>query len=94
MPSRYTSAAFLGLSVLALFGLAWQVGGRLAGEIGAVLYTLNPVLLLNGRRAVMEGSMLGFGLLTVFLAAVMAGKIAREQRVSPFWWVGLTLPGD
>ncbi len=89
--ARYTSAAFFALSIVVMYGLARQFGGRLAAYPATVLYALNPVLLLAGRRAQMEGSMLLFGLLTLFIAARIASRTARDQDSDLWQWVGLAL---
>jgi len=60
--SRLSSALFLALSIPILFAIAWQFGGRPLAYLASGLYALNPVVLLNGRRAMMEGSLLCFGL--------------------------------
>jgi MFS family permease len=90
---RISSALFLVLSVAVMFGIGWQFGGRPTAYFASALYTLNPIILLNGRRAMMEGSMLFFGLLTILLAIIISRK--REQRSGDLWgwWVGLILSG-
>jgi hypothetical protein len=50
--------------------------------LAAMFYAFHPVLLLNGRRAIMEGSFLAFSLLTV-LAAVWWLKIATPYSPTP-----------
>ncbi|MBL8161350.1 MAG: glycosyltransferase family 39 protein [Anaerolineae bacterium] len=67
--SRLPSALFLVASVAALFALGRQLGGRPAAYLASTIYALHPVILLNGRRAMMEGSLLCFGLLTLLAAA-------------------------
>lgn len=66
---RYTSAAFFVVSIIAFFYLAQHLGGRRLSYPTALLYALNAALLLNGRRAMMEGSMLAFGMITLLIAA-------------------------
>jgi hypothetical protein len=83
---RISSTLFLVMSVVAMFGIGWQFGGRLPAYIISGLYTLNPIILLNGRRAMMEGSMLGFGLLTIWLAILISRGKTRW-----YWWVLLTV---
>ena len=67
--SRWSSALFLVVGLLAVFALAGKTGGRPAAWIAAILFALHPALLLNGRRAMMEGSLIAFTALTA-LAAV------------------------
>jgi 4-amino-4-deoxy-L-arabinose transferase-like glycosyltransferase len=84
--ARFPSTLFLILSAWAMFGIGWQFGGRFPAYLMSGLYTLNPVILLNGRRAIMEGSLLGFGLLTIWLAVLIV-----RGRDRWYWWVLLTL---
>jgi len=69
---RIASTLFLALSAVAIFAIGWQFGGRLPAYVMSGLYTLNPIILLNGRRAMMEGSLLAFGLLTIWLAILIS----------------------
>lgn len=89
LAARASSTLFLALSAGVIFGLGWQLGGRPLAYFASLIYALHPVILLNGRRAMMEGSMLFFGLLIILLAAVISRR--REQGVG--WWIGLTLAG-
>src|SRR5262249_33553487 len=84
--ARIPSTLFLVLSSVAMFGIGWQFGGRLPAYFMSGLYTLNPIILLNGRRAMMEGSMLAFGLLTIWLAILIS-----RGRTNWRWWVLFTL---
>jgi hypothetical protein len=69
--SRLPSALLLVTSATALFALARQFGGRPAAYLASAIYALHPVILLNGRRAMMEGSLLCFGLLTLLAASYL-----------------------
>jgi 4-amino-4-deoxy-L-arabinose transferase-like glycosyltransferase len=91
--ARLSSALFFAASIGLIFALARLIGGRGMAYIVSALYALNPALLLNGRRAMQEGSLLFFGLLTVLTAAVIAQRRARGQRVPPAVWLGLTAAG-
>ena len=82
--SRVSSAVFLMLSTAVLFGMGRQLRGRWAGYIASALYALNPVVLLNGRRAMMEGSLLCFGLLAILVAILIC-----KGRDGWRWWVAL-----
>jgi hypothetical protein len=84
--ARLSSTLFLALSVGVIFGIGWQFGGRLPAYFMSGLYALNPIILLNGRRAMMEGSLLGFGLLTSWLAILIS-----QGRTSWRWWLLFTL---
>jgi 4-amino-4-deoxy-L-arabinose transferase-like glycosyltransferase len=83
---RISSTLFLIMSTVVMFGIGWQFGGRLPAYFMSGLYALNPVILLNGRRAMMEGSLLAFGLLTIWLAILIS-----KGRTNWRWWVLLTL---
>ncbi|MBI5666442.1 MAG: hypothetical protein HZC41_00420 [Chloroflexi bacterium] len=93
--SRVSSTLFLALSAWVMFAIGWQVGGRLPAYFMSALYALNPVILLNGRRAMMEGSLLFFGMLAI-LVAILISKNMVERRgeppVRPYSQRGQTLP--
>lgn len=81
--TRWTSALMLALSVPVLFGIGLILGGRWVAYVGSFYYALNPAVLINGRRAMMEGGMLLFSLLVVFIALMTI----RKQR----WWLFILL---
>ncbi len=89
--SRAASTLFLFLSIVVVFAFGWQIDGRWTAYLVSLLYTLNPVLLLHARRAMHEAPLLFFGLLTLLIAALIAQRIERDQRVTPLWWGGLLL---
>lgn len=93
MPARYTSATFFAASIIIMFAIGWQIGGRISAYTSAVLYGLNPILLLNVRRAMMEGTMLFFGVLTILMAVIIARQLTEHGRFSWFAWVILPLVG-
>jgi 4-amino-4-deoxy-L-arabinose transferase-like glycosyltransferase len=66
--TRLPSALLLAAGVPLMFALGWLLGGRPAAWATAILFAVHPVLLLNGRRAMMEGSLIFFSLLTVCAA--------------------------
>ncbi len=90
LSGRLPSTLFFAASVPVLFGIAWCFGGYRVAWIASGLYTLHPALLLNGRRAMMEGPMLFFGLLTVLFAGIM---IRRGHFSNRRWWLALALGG-
>lgn len=92
--ARLPSALFLCVSIVALFGIAQVVGGPLVAYIASGLYALHPTVLLNGRRAMQEGPMLGFGLLTVLLAALISRRRGNGERVPAVYWALLALMGS
>ena len=81
--TRWPSALLLAGGMIVLFALGWQVGQRPTAYLASLYYALNPTLLLNGRRAMMESSLLLFGLLLV-----LAGIWFLRQ---PSWRTALLL---
>ncbi len=67
--ARMPSTIFLALGVPVMFALGWLTGGTWAAVAASLLYALHPALLINGRRAMMEGSLTFFSLLTVLAGA-------------------------
>lgn len=63
--ARLPSALLTAAGVLVIFLIGRASGGRGAAYLAAALYALNPAVLVNGRRAMMEGGLLAFTLLTV-----------------------------
>jgi 4-amino-4-deoxy-L-arabinose transferase-like glycosyltransferase len=66
--ARLPSALLLALGVPVMFALGWLTGdsmGAWTAGAASLLYALHPALLVNGRRAMMEGSLTFFTLLTV-----------------------------
>jgi 4-amino-4-deoxy-L-arabinose transferase-like glycosyltransferase len=66
--ARWPSALFLAAGAVVMFLLGQAVGGRPAAYTASLYYAINPALLINGRRAMMEGSFIFFILLTVLTA--------------------------
>jgi 4-amino-4-deoxy-L-arabinose transferase-like glycosyltransferase len=64
-----------------MFLIGWQMRLRSLAYPAALLYALHPVILLNGRRAMMEGSLLLTTLLTIcwLLAMIIAEHSATAQ---------------
>ncbi len=87
--SRFSSTLFLALSVIVMFAFGWQFGKRPLAYFVSALYAINPVTLLDGRRALQEGSLLFFGLLTILLAVWIA-KRRRDHKSTPILlWLAL-----
>jgi 4-amino-4-deoxy-L-arabinose transferase-like glycosyltransferase len=78
MLTRFASAVLMAAGVVAIFGVGMRVDGRITAYVASALYALNPALLLNGRRSMMEGSLMGFSMLTV-LAALFLLTSQRHQ---------------
>jgi 4-amino-4-deoxy-L-arabinose transferase-like glycosyltransferase len=84
--ARFSSTLFLALSAAVMFALGWQYGKRPPAYFVSALYTLNPIILLNGRRALQEGSVLFFGLLLILIAVLISHK-----RRSIWMWLALVI---
>mgnify|MGYP001227009242 FL=1 len=63
--ARIPSMLLLIAGLIPMLYLGFQIGGWGGAAAAVILYTLNPALLLNGRRAMMEGALIVFSLLTV-----------------------------
>jgi 4-amino-4-deoxy-L-arabinose transferase-like glycosyltransferase len=83
--ARLPSALFLCGSVIVMFGLGWLFGGRHMAYFASGLFALNPIILLNGRRAMQEGSMLFFGLLTIYAAALLSQRRTQGKESISLW---------
>jgi 4-amino-4-deoxy-L-arabinose transferase-like glycosyltransferase len=83
--SRLPSALLLAGAIPLVFAFGWLLGGRLSAHLAAALFALNPVLLLNGRRAMQEGALLFFGILPILIAAWLASRPHRH----PLAWLAL-----
>jgi hypothetical protein len=81
--ARLPSALFFAASIAVVFLLAQSIGGRGAAYAAALLYTLHPALLLNGRRALQEGSMLFFGLASLLVVARIHTVSLSRQILNP-----------
>jgi 4-amino-4-deoxy-L-arabinose transferase-like glycosyltransferase len=77
--ARWTSALFLAAGVIVMFALGRKLGGLPAAYLASLYYALNPALLLNGRRAMMEGGFMLFSLL-VLLAGILFIEKADWKR--------------
>jgi len=78
MAARIPSALLLASGVLWIFLIGLQLDGRPTAYLAALFYALNPLLLVNGRRAMMEGSFIAFTLLAV-LAAIYWMKASGNR---------------
>ncbi len=81
--TRFVSAIQLALSLIVLFVIGYQLGDRPVAYVSSFYYALNPAVLINGRRAMMESTMLLTGLLVV-----LAGLWLLQHRT---WWLYLLL---
>jgi len=83
--ARLPSTLLLAASIPLIYMLG-ALFDRRAGLLAAAYYTLNPALLLNGRRAMMEGSLAFFSLLTV-----LVGVWLLRARGGRLWAASLLL---
>ncbi len=90
--ARLTSALCLALSILIVYACGQRCGGEWAGVGAALVYTLMPAVLLNGRRAMHEGSFL-LGISLVILATLIV--LARQGEGRRLWraWLYLGMAG-
>lgn len=78
--ARMPSAVLFALGLLPMYGLGWLVGQRPGALVAIFLYALHPALLVNGRRAMMEGGLAAFTLLTIWAAAWFVGASGKGKR--------------
>ena len=79
--ARLPSALFAVLSVWAVFGIArLTTGTRAAAWAASLMYATTPAVLLNGRRAMMEGSLLAFSTLAAFAALLLIVHLRSGDR--------------
>lgn len=76
--ARLASSAQLALALAVFFVFLRQSVSRPVAYVASFIFTLHPTVLINGRRAMMEGSHL-LGMMLVLLAAVW---LLREGK----WW--------
>jgi 4-amino-4-deoxy-L-arabinose transferase-like glycosyltransferase len=80
--TRIPSAVMLALGLIPMFALGKRIGGRPAAYLACLYYALSPQLLINGRRAMMEGALTTFSLLVVWAGVLfISGKRYRVGRV-------------
>jgi 4-amino-4-deoxy-L-arabinose transferase-like glycosyltransferase len=84
--ARLPSAFLTALGVALIFALGRFIGGRKAAYPAALLFALDPTILLNGRRAMMEGGLLAC---TLLLVAVTIWLMCRNHKhvLDPVAWV-------
>jgi len=83
IPARMGSAIQLALAITIFFIIVRLVLNRPSAYLASLYLTLNPAILLNGRRAMMEGSHLLFMML-VLLAGIL---VIRYRK----WWLFILL---
>jgi 4-amino-4-deoxy-L-arabinose transferase-like glycosyltransferase len=87
--ARLSSVLLLVISGWALFGIARLVThSRIATYAATAIYATTPAVLMNGRRAMFEGSHLAFTLLAVLAAVLVVreqGSPAKQRRKLVLW---------
>jgi 4-amino-4-deoxy-L-arabinose transferase-like glycosyltransferase len=66
--TRLSSVLFLVLGAWGIYVLGLYLGGTWVAVVAVLYYALNPALLINGKRAMMEGYLTGFSILVVLCA--------------------------
>ncbi len=89
--ARLSSAIFLGLSSIVIFLIGRSVAGRPLAYFAGIFYTLNPIVLLNGRRAMMEGYLLFFGLTSILFGILISKNRTEGKKMIWAYWLGLIL---
>lgn len=87
--ARTVAVIYLALSIIAIYGIGTYFGGRLTAFIVSALYTFNPIILLNGRRALVESALLCFALLLILVTLHIVRQ--REQHGKTRWYAWLAL---
>ncbi|MEO8394095.1 MAG: glycosyltransferase family 39 protein, partial [Chloroflexota bacterium] len=90
--SRLAATLFFCGSILAIYGLGRLFGSRRLALIISGLYALNPILLMHGRRAMLEAPLLCCALVTLWVAGVISTRKPGE-RLSGWWWLALAFAG-
>ncbi|RMF52902.1 MAG: phospholipid carrier-dependent glycosyltransferase [Chloroflexota bacterium] len=79
--ARWASAILTALGVIPIFMLGWHLRLRALAYPAALLYALHPVILLNGRRAMQEGSLIFFSLFSMYwLVALIVAEHSATAR--------------
>lgn len=79
--ARWGSALATALGVIPIFMLGWHLRLRSLAYPAALIYALHPVILLNGRRAMMEGPLILFTLLSLYwLVAMIVAEHSATAR--------------
>jgi hypothetical protein len=81
MVARWPSAILLAAGVVVMFAIGRALGGIWTPYVASLYYALNPALLLNGRRAMMEGSFIFFSLLVVLVGIWLLQKPSMRRGI-------------
>lgn len=88
LAARWSSAILAALSVPAMFGLGWLWRGRRAAYAASLILALHPVVLIQGRRAYMEGALLFFSVLAILIAVAWGQRLTRPVISRRAMWGG------
>lgn len=78
--ARLASALLLAASAWVVFAIGWIVGrGRWAAYAASLVYVMTPVVLINGRRAMMEGALLLTETLVVLAGLLLLRALQRDR---------------
>lgn len=83
---RISSALYLALAAIPAFFIGKMLWGRLGAWMFSGFVLLNPAILLNGRRAMQEGSLIFFGLLLLWVGLGICRRIAGNQPCRAAHW--------
>jgi hypothetical protein len=98
--ARWPSAILVALGVIPMFALGWHLRLRSLAYPAALLYALHPAILINGRRAMMEGGLILFSLAAMaWLVAVIfaehsataSGIVRRLPAAARYTVLGLLI---
>lgn len=78
--TRLASVAGLLVGLWGLFALGETLGGRGVAYLATLFYALHPVLLLNGRRAMMEGWLTGFSIVVVLYTVYVLQQVRQRHQ--------------
>jgi 4-amino-4-deoxy-L-arabinose transferase-like glycosyltransferase len=83
--ARVPSTLLTAAGVILIFIIGLRAGGRKAAYPTALLYALHPVILLSGRRAMMDGELIGCTLLLI-VATLWLTSPGRKRAFDPLAW--------
>lgn len=93
--SRWPSALLTVLGAVFVFALAYPFGGRVMAYAAVLLIALSPPVLVNGRRAMMEGALFAFSMMTLWAGVfwVRAYEQSQSSRTRWLWTLLLGVAG-
>jgi 4-amino-4-deoxy-L-arabinose transferase-like glycosyltransferase len=91
LAARLPSALLGAAGVVAVFALGRWLGGRPVAYLATLFYATHPGLLINSRRAMMEGSLTFFSLLTVVAGIWFLTTLRAEHTPRTRWLSALAL---